>query len=96
MFSFSRLRVINHKLEIELGRYKNFPPEERHCRLCNLNQVGDEFHFIMSYSVYSAHREQLFQQIKDFVPSFDILPLSEKFIFLMGADDPEVLTPFIK
>ena len=50
----------------------------------------------MSCSVYSEHRKQLFQQIKDFVPSFDILPLSEKFIFLMGADDPEVLTPFIK
>ena len=24
--SFSRLRVSNHKLEIELGRYKNIPP----------------------------------------------------------------------
>ena len=49
----------------------------------------------MSCSVYSEHIEQLFQQIKDFVPSFDILPLSEKFIFLMGVDDPEVLTPCI-
>ena len=46
--------------------------------------------------MHSEHREQLFQQIKDFVPSFDILPVSEKFIFLMGADDPEILTPFIK
>ena len=50
----------------------------------------------MSCSVYSEHREQLFQQIKDFVPGFDILPLSEKFIFLMGAGDQEALTPFIK
>ena len=50
----------------------------------------------MSCSVYSEHTEQLFQQIKDFVPSFDILLLSEKFIFLMGADDPEILTQFIK
>ena len=98
MFSFSRLRVSNHKLEIELGRFKNIPPEERYCRLCNLNQVEDKFHFIMSCSVYSEHREQLFQQIKDFVPSFDTLrvPLSEKFIFLMGADDSEILTPYIK
>ena len=96
LFSFPRFRVSNHKLEIDLGRYKNIPPEERYRRLCNLNQVEDEFHFIMSCSVYSEHRQQLFQQVKDFVPSFDILPLSEKFIFLMGADDPEVLTPFIR
>ena len=96
LFSFSRLRISNHKLEIKLGWYKNIPPEERYCRLCNLYQVEDEFHFIMSCSVYSEHREQLFQQIKDFVPSFDILPLSEKFVFLMGADNPEILTPLIK
>ena len=96
LFSFSRLRVSNHKLEIELGGYKNILPIERYCRLCNLNQIEDEFHFIMSCSVYSQHREQLFQQIKCFVPSFDTLPLSEKFIFLIGADDPEVLKPFIK
>ena len=49
----------------------------------------------MSCSVYSEHREQLFHQIKDSVRSFDISPLSGKFIFLMGADDPEILTPFI-
>ena len=96
MFSFLRLRVSNHKLEIELGRYKNILPEERYCRLCNLNHVEDKLHFIISCCVYSEHIEQLFQQIKDFVPSFDILPLSEEFIFLMGADDPEVLIPFIK
>ena len=74
LFSFSRLRVSNPKLEIDLGRYRNIPSEERYCRLCNLNQEDDEFHFIMSCSVYSEHREQFFQQIKDIVPSFDILP----------------------
>ena len=50
----------------------------------------------MSCSVYSEHTEQLFQQIKDCVPSFDVLRLSEKFISLIGADDPEILTPFIR
>ena len=93
---FILLRVSNHKFEIELGRYKIIPPEERYCRLCNFNKAEDECHFIMSCSVYSEHRGQLIQQIKDFVPTFDILPLSEMLIFLMGADDPEVLTPFIK
>ena len=61
LFSFSRFRVSNHKLELELGRCKNILPEERYCRLCNLNQVEDEFYFIMSCSIYSEHREQLFQ-----------------------------------
>ena len=54
------IRVSNHNLEIDLGRYKNIPPEERYCCLCNLNQVEDDFHFIMSCSVYSEHRGPLF------------------------------------
>ena len=30
------------------------------------------------------------------MPVFDIMPIFEKFIILMGADDPEVLTLFIR
>ena len=55
----------------------------------------NEFHFIMSCGVYSEFRAQLFQEIKEFVPVFDTMPIFEKFIFLMGANDPEILTPFI-
>ena len=44
LFSFSKLRVSNHKLEIELGRYRNIPSKERYCRVCKSNQIEDEFH----------------------------------------------------
>ena len=50
----------------------------------------------MNYRVYSELRAQLFQEIKKFVRVFDTMSIFEKFIFVMGADDPEVLTPFIK
>ena len=70
LFSFSKLRVSNHTLEIELGRYKNSPAEERYFRVCKSKQIEDEFHFMMCCRVYSELRAQLFQKIKDFYASF--------------------------
>ena len=31
----------DHSLEIETGRYKNIKREERICKNCNLNEIGD-------------------------------------------------------
>ena len=42
---FSRFRISNHKLEIEFGRYKNIPRNERFCKCCDQSTVEDEFHF---------------------------------------------------
>ena len=49
----------------------------------------------MCSGVYSELRAQLFQKVKQYCASFDTMPMFEKFVFLMGADDPEILTPFI-
>lgn len=50
-FSFriamTKLRTANHKLPIEKGRYRNLPREERKCNLCNIDKIGDEFHFLL-------------------------------------------------
>ena len=96
MLNTHKLRVSDHKLEIESGQYKNISADERYCRICKSNQIADEFHFKMCCRVYIELRTQLFQQTKDFVPVFDTLPIFEKLIFLMSADDLEVLTQFIK
>ena len=42
---FSKFRISNHKLEIEFGRYKNIPRNERFCKFCDQSTVEDEFHF---------------------------------------------------
>ena len=42
---FTKFRASDHSLEIESGRYKNITREERKCKNCNLNEIGDEYHF---------------------------------------------------
>ena len=44
----TKLRISVHKLTVETGRYNNTPYNDRICKLCNLNKVGDERHFLMS------------------------------------------------
>jgi hypothetical protein len=54
--SFSKLRVSAHNLMIEAGRHSTpkLSPENRICSHCNLNEVEDEYHFIMRCKVYDS------------------------------------------
>jgi hypothetical protein len=42
---FTKFRVSDHSLEIELGRYKNITREERICKNSNLNEIRDTLYF---------------------------------------------------
>jgi hypothetical protein len=53
-----KFRTTNHKLPIELGRYRNVPRPDRHCTTCNQRTLGDEFHFILVCPALSALRER--------------------------------------
>jgi exonuclease III len=57
--SLTRLRISNHKLHIEIGRYKRpyLPREERICELC-AGEVEDEAHFLFNCSVLTNIREE--------------------------------------
>ena len=72
VFNFSKLRISNHRLEIERGRYKNLPADERFCKICNDNiSVEDEFHFVMKCTAYSELRHRFFNAINSFIVDFD-------------------------
>ena len=46
----TKLRISSHRLPVESGRYNNIPFDERTCKLCNLNEVGNEQHYLMQCS----------------------------------------------
>ena len=54
---FCKLCFSAHQLMIEKGRYVNpkIPPEDRICKICDLNVVEDEFHFIMHTMTSVSH-----------------------------------------
>ena len=49
----TKFRISNHRLNIEVGRYKNVVRQLRVCTLCDHNNIEDEFHFILKCPFYS-------------------------------------------
>lgn len=50
-----RFRTRNHKLPIETGRWNSIPLQERKCIFCT-EDLGDEYHYIMTCRQFKAQR----------------------------------------
>lgn len=61
-YSTTKFRISAHDLEIEKGRYKNIPREQRVCQWCNTNMgeqiVEDENHVICDCGLYANIRSK--------------------------------------
>jgi hypothetical protein len=51
-------RTGNHRLPVETGRWRNCTLlyEDRKCMLCSLNDVGDEFHYLLKCPFFTDER----------------------------------------
>ena len=52
----AKIRCSDHHLEIEKGRHKNIPRNERKCRLCSFGEIETEEHFLIKCNAYSTLR----------------------------------------
>ena len=48
----------SHNLNIEKGRYNNENRRNRLCTVCHLNDVEDEFHFVLKCPLYDQLRRK--------------------------------------
>ena len=66
--NLTRLRISAHRLEIELGRYRQTPQEERFCPWCKIvlgtNAIEDESHFLQHCDLNATHRRTVYHKIK--------------------------------
>ena len=60
----SKLRLSDHNLEIERGRYHrpSLKPEDRTCIICP-QKIEDEIHFLTECTAYSDERQNLVNSI---------------------------------
>ena len=52
----AKFRLSSHKLQVEIGRHSNIQRNNRICQHCNLNDVEDEYHFILVCPAYNYLR----------------------------------------
>ena len=56
VFALIKFRCSSHKLEIEIGRRNGVDRENRLCKNCSMNTLGDEFHFVFECPKFNEHR----------------------------------------
>lgn len=47
LLNMLKFRTCNHKFPVERGRWENVEYSERKCELCQKNDVGDNFHYLL-------------------------------------------------
>ncbi len=55
-----RFRTCNHRLPVETGRYINILKCNRKCNLCDLDDIGDEFHYFCLCPKFHNARKSIF------------------------------------
>ncbi len=95
----ARLRSGTFPLQIELGRYKKIPLDQRLCKFCKADCIENEIHFLLDCELYEDLRYQLFYEMCNLDNDFNsyntlqkicilfttkhVQPLLGKTIFLM-------------
>ena len=64
---FTKLRISSHHLDVETGRYTRpiTPRHMRICKNCNLEEIGDEFHFLLKCPKFQQQRQELFYELSE-------------------------------
>jgi len=90
--SIARLRLSSHNLNIELGRHKRpyVPPDERICEKCDLNEVEDEFHCVVTCTKWNTIRTPLFETASRFIDGFTVISPAEQFLQILKNKDLEM------
>ena len=67
----AKLRLSSHKLFVETGRHRQIPRQDRKCILCNIDDVEDEYHFMLICPFYNNIRITHIPSLFKFVQLFN-------------------------
>ena len=73
-----------------LKKNRKLTANERICKLCRLNDIENEYHFLYVSPVYNSRCKILFEEVELKHVHFHILSLSDKVIFVMKHCQIEV------
>ena len=85
-----KFRTGKHKLPVEVGRWDDSPLDDRKCSLCTLDEVGDEYHYLLQCPYFKTQRQLYIK------PYYARRPSMIKFCELNKSNDATVLTKLSK
>ena len=89
----TKLRISVHGLPVETGRYNNVQYEDRVCRLCNLNEVGNEQHYLMSCSneKFANLRNVFIDNLYIINNAFRLFRMQDLFYYVLAMHDRSIM-----
>ena len=87
---YAKLRSGTLPLEVETGRYKQKPLEERICKLCK-SGIEDEIHFLIDCDFYTDLRYNMFNEMSNVHDDYVEQPSLVKFILLMYSKNVKIV-----
>lgn len=60
--NLAKLRTGNHRFPCERGRWENIELHDRKCLLCNLQEIGDEYHYILVCPFFAEERKKFIKR----------------------------------
>ena len=89
---FTRLRLSNHPLRIETGRYFGELRHERICKFCSLKEVESESHFLLFCTLYDHLRIPFYSELNKHFTSFNDFSDEQKLQVIMKPQNSTVGT----
>ena len=83
-------RTRNHRLPIETGRWRSIPRNDRKCQMCNLKDLGDEFHYVLKCPNFNEDRKKYIK--KYYFKNPNVI----KFCELLNVDNEQELAKLVK
>jgi hypothetical protein len=87
------MRISAHKLPVESGRYTKTPYEDQVCTLCQSNEIGDEFHYLLSCSNQniSETRNIFLNELYGINSSFRLFGKNNLFLYILNIHDKSIM-----
>ncbi len=89
---FLKFRLCNHKLPIQQSRLQNIARAERLCNICDVNEVGDEFHYLFNCSCNTLKETRLLYLQKYYLHHANVI----KFFSIMNEQHTSKLVKLAK
>ena len=81
--AFTKFRLSNHRLMIEIGRHQHIERSFRFCPFCP-KEVEDEFHFMLECQTFRTLRDELSNHVMKEIGNFAQLEKLDRFITLLS------------
>ena len=86
---FTRFKIGNHRLNVEIGRWRKVERHLRRCRFCFCGSIEDENHLLFHCPYFQEKRDVFYSKITEIIPNFRNaeIPVQRRLMYIEEIPD---------